>query len=130
MRILQQEAELEEIVRLVGEDALSFGERMVLATARSLREDFLHQVAYHQVDTFTPLAKQAKLLALILKFHHLALKALELGADLQKVLSLPVRESIGRAKYIPAERMAELDKISRQIETELSVVGEGERELA
>ena len=130
MRILQQEAELEEIVRLVGEDALSYSERMVLATARSLREDFLHQVAYHEVDTYTPLAKQAKLLELVLKFHHLALAALQRGADLEEVLSLPVRERIGRAKYIPSDKMAELDEISRQIEEELSGVGEGERELA
>lgn len=130
LRILQQEAELEEIVRLVGEDALSFSERMVLATARSLREDFLHQVAYHEVDTYTPLVKQAKLLELILKFHHLALEAIQQGVEFEKILSLPVRERIGRAKYIPADKMADLEGISRQIEEELSGALEGERELA
>jgi vacuolar-type H+-ATPase catalytic subunit A/Vma1 len=130
LKILQQEAELEEIVRLVGEDALSYSERMVLATARSLREDFLHQVAYHEVDTYTPLAKQAKLLELILKFHHFALEAVEQGVELEKVLSLPVRERIGRAKYIPVDKMAEMDQISSQIEEEIRGAGEGERELA
>ena len=130
LRILQQEAELDEIVRLVGEDALSFAQRMLLATARSLREDFLHQVAYHEVDTYTPLAKQAKLLELILKFHHLGLEALERGVELSEILSLPVRERIGRAKYIPAENMAEFDAVNKQIEEELSGATEGERKLA
>ena len=114
MQLLQEEAELEEIVRLVGVDALSLKDRLKLETARSIREDYLHQNAFHEVDTFTSMQKQFGLLRLILRWGELGEKALNAGAEFSKISSLPVREDIGRAKYVEekdtAERFAEIDK--------------------
>ncbi|MBR5155611.1 MAG: V-type ATP synthase subunit A [Clostridia bacterium] len=100
MGILQKEAELEEIVKLVGMDALSAKDRLVLETSRSVREDYLHQNAFHEVDTYTPLKKQYLMMKLILKFYDLAKDALEKGADIEEISDLKVREKIGRFKYI------------------------------
>ena len=114
MQLLQEEAELEEIVRLVGVDALSLKDRLKLETARSIREDYLHQNAYHEVDTYTSMQKQFGLLRLILRWGELGEKALNAGAESSKISALPVREDIGRAKYVEekdmAERFAEIDK--------------------
>ncbi|HHY31567.1 MAG TPA: V-type ATP synthase subunit A [Firmicutes bacterium] len=115
MKILQEEAELEEIVRLVGVDALSVRDRLTLETAKSLREDFLHQNAYHEVDTYTSLKKQRLMLKAILDFHHAALAAVERGASLDVVLELSVRDAIARMKYVPEGELARLDKISEEI---------------
>jgi V/A-type H+-transporting ATPase subunit A len=101
MRMLQEEAELEEIVRLVGIDALSIKDRLSLETAKSIREDFLHQNAYHEVDTYTSLAKQRLMLKAILDFHHMALDALEADVDFDKIMELDVRDTIARMKYVP-----------------------------
>ncbi len=129
MRLLQEEAELEEIVRLVGIDALSARERLTLETAKSIREDFLHQNATHEVDTYSSLQKQFRMLDLILTFHHEAIRALEKGLlefDLDKLFTLPVRERIARAKYMPEENLAELDEINRTIKEQVSaLIGEG-----
>ncbi len=103
MQILQQEAELEEIVRLVGVESLSFRERFVLEIARSIREDFLQQSAFQEVDTFSSLRKQYLMLKLIITYYQEGLKALEKGLSLRDILSIPSREKIGRAKYIPEE---------------------------
>jgi V/A-type H+-transporting ATPase subunit A len=105
LRLLQEEAELEEIVRLVGVDALSPRDRLTLETARSIREDFLHQNAFHEVDTYTSLQKQFHMLSAILLLHDLAREAIEAGAALEAVLSLPVKEDIARMKYHPEEDM-------------------------
>ena len=114
MQLLQEEAELEEIVRLVGVDALSLKDRLKLETARSIREDYLHQNAFHEVDTFTSMQKQFGLLRLILRWGELGEKALNAGAEFSKISALPVREDIGRAKYVEekdmAERFAEINK--------------------
>lgn len=115
MKILQEEAELEEIVRLVGVDALSVKDRLTLETAKSLREDFLHQNAYHEVDTYTSLSKQHRMMKTILKFHHAALAAVDSGVSLDAMLDLPVRDAIARMKYIPESEMARLDKVSDDI---------------
>ncbi|MGE5573522.1 MAG: V-type ATP synthase subunit A [Bacillota bacterium] len=115
MKILQEEAELEEIVRLVGVDALSVKDRLTLETAKSLREDFLHQNAYHEVDTYTSLAKQRLMLKAILEFHHAALAAVEQGAGLDAILDLPVRDVIARMKYVPESDTARLDKVREDI---------------
>ncbi|MGE5593609.1 MAG: V-type ATP synthase subunit A [Betaproteobacteria bacterium] len=115
MKILQEEAELEEIVRLVGVDALSVRDRLTLETAKSLREDFLHQNAYHEVDTYTSLKKQRLMLKAILDFHHAALAAVERGANLDVVLELSVRDAIARMKYVPESDVARLDKIGEEI---------------
>ncbi len=100
MGILQNEAELEEIVKLVGMDALSAKDRLKMETARSIREDFLHQLAFHEVDTYTSLHKQLLMMRAILEFYDIASDALEKGADIEKIVSLPIREKIGRFKYV------------------------------
>lgn len=131
MRILQEESELEEIVRLVGIDALSLRDRLTLETAKSIREDYLHQNAFHDVDTYTSLSKQYKMLKLIIEFYHQGLKALENGAELSQVINLPVRERIGRAKYIPEAQLDVLDEIMKQLRDEMSsLVSEGGVEYA
>ena len=107
MRLLQEEAELEEIVRLVGVDALSSDDRLVLEAARAIREDYLHQNAYHDVDTFTSLEKQVGMLKLIMQFYYLGKQALKQGAKITELFDLPVRERIGRAKYIPENETAD-----------------------
>ncbi len=100
MAILQKEAELDEIVKLVGMDALSAGDRLEMETARSIREDFLHQLAFHEVDTYTSPNKQLLMMKLILAYYDGAKEALDKGVDIEDIVALPVRESIGRFKYI------------------------------
>lgn len=109
MGLLEAEAELLEIARLVGVETLSSSDRLVLETARMIREDFLHQNAFHEIDTYTSLKKQYRMLKLILDFHHKAAAMLEKGKVLKEVLDLPVREKIGRAKYIPEDKFEEFD---------------------
>jgi V/A-type H+-transporting ATPase subunit A len=108
MALLEQEAQLVEIVRLVGAEAISAADRMALETAKSIREDFLHQNAFHKVDTYTPIDKQYDMLRLILHFHRQGLAAIERGVETADLFALPVREDIARAKYID---YAEADKI-------------------
>lgn len=116
MKILQEESELEEIVRLVGVDALSIGDRLTLEVAKSIREDYLHQNAFHDVDTYTSLHKQYRMLKLIMTFNSSGRKVIEAGVEINDVFSLPVREKIGRAKYIPED---EVDGAFYKIESEL-----------
>jgi V/A-type H+-transporting ATPase subunit A len=111
MALLQHEAELQEIVRLVGLDALSARQRMTLETAKSLREDFLYQSAFHEVDTYCSMPKQYRILKLILAFHQAALAAMERGVALDRILQLPVRERIVRARLMPEDRVSELDEL-------------------
>ena len=125
MRLLQEEAELEEIVRLVGVDALSFKDRLTLEVARMLREDYLHQNAFDEVDTYTSLGKQYRMLSLILAYQEKGQKALEKGADLSRVTGLSVRERIGRAKYIPEDEIAQFDKIESELSDQMAQLGEG-----
>ena len=98
--LLQEEAELDEIVQLVGVDALSFEDRIKLEASKSIREDYLHQNSFHEVDTYTSLNKQVKMLKLILSYYELAKDAVAKGAPFNQLVTLPVRESIGRFKYI------------------------------
>ena len=126
MSVLQEEAELDEIVRLVGADALSFKDRLTLETAKSIREDYLHQNAFHEVDTFTSLEKQYKILKLIYDFHRLALDALNKDADFNVIINLPVREKIGRAKYVPEKDLKNLDAIEKEIVDALKGLTGGE----
>ncbi len=100
MSILQEEAELEEIVKLVGMDSLSPSDRLKLEAARSIREDFLHQNAFHETDTYTPLDKQHMMMKLVLAFYDKGLDALKKGAKIDNVINMEVRERIGRFKYI------------------------------
>lgn len=122
MNILQEESELEEIVRLVGVEALSVKDRFTLETARSIREDYLHQNAFHEVDTYTSMTKQRKMLELILEFHSLGQKALEEGVELGKIIKMPVREKIGRSKYIPENRINEIDAILDEIKAQMEAL--------
>ncbi|MCQ4725396.1 V-type ATP synthase subunit A [Anaerotignum faecicola] len=120
MNLLQTEAELNEIVQLVGVDSLSHSDRLILETARSIREDFLHQNSFHEVDTFTSLHKQYRMLSLILKFYEEAGKAVKEGVSILKITKLPVIERIGRAKYFPENEVDKaFDDIEASIESEL-----------
>lgn len=126
MALLQEEANLEEIVRLVGMDALSEGDRLKLEVAKSIREDYLQQNAFHENDTYTSLNKQYKMLNLILSFRHEAEKALEAGVYLDKVLKLPVRDRIARSKYISEEEISKMDDILFELKSEMNkLISEG-----
>jgi V/A-type H+-transporting ATPase subunit A len=125
MIILQEEDELQEIVRLVGIDALSEKDRLTLEAARSLREDYLHQNAFHEVDTYTSITKQHAILKLILDFYHLGQQALESGVYLSKISSLPIREKIARAKYIPEAQMDKINDISTALKNDMEKLMEG-----
>ena len=127
MRILQEEASLDEIVRLVGMDALSQEDRLTMETAKSIREDYLHQNAFHEVDTFASLKKQYKMLRLILLSDELGRDALSRRVDIEDILALPVREEIGRSKYIPESEMGKLDEIESKLKQEMAaLISEGD----
>ena len=128
MNVLQDEANLDEIVRLVGVDALSYRDRMTLETAKMVREDYLHQNAFHETDTYTSLAKQYKMLAFIKKFHDLGVAAVDNYADLDEILALPAKERIGRAKYIEESELDVFDEISDELEREMTALTSGERQ--
>ncbi len=119
MAILQRESELAEIVRLVGLEALSPEEQVLMEVAKSIREDFLQQNAFRDDDQFSSLAEQDRLLRVILLFYDKALEALAAGASLSGILAAPVRERIARAKYLSADQLAEYDAIAADIETQL-----------
>ena len=120
MQILHDEAELKEIVKLIGMDALSAGDRLKMETARSIREDFLHQLAFHEVDTYTSLKKQLYMMKLILGFNDEAANAIEKGADIEAVAELPVREKIGRFKYVEEAAIDEnFNKIMETLDREI-----------
>jgi V/A-type H+-transporting ATPase subunit A len=116
MSILQREAELKEIVRLIGMDALSPSERVLMEAARSIREDFLQQNAFHEVDTFTSLEKQYLMVKTILAFYHHSLEALERGVNLDDILEAPIRERIARMKYLPEEELDKVKEVQKELE--------------
>ena len=116
MRLLQKEADLEEIVRLVGVDSLSSVERLTLETARSIREDFLHQNAFHEVDTYASMAKQYRQLRVIMRSHQTFQRALDNGATIEDLAGLPVNEEIARARFTPEENLGEIDRIDEHVE--------------
>lgn len=127
MRILSVESELEEIVKLVGVDALSPSERLTLEAARSVREDFLQQNAFEDCDSYTSLDKQYRLIKLILSFYKKSGDALKRGADIEKIADLPVREKIGRAKSADPEKyVSEYEDIDREITAELAALTDKE----
>lgn len=127
MRILSVENELEEIVKLVGVDALSPSERLTLEAARSVREDFLQQNAFEDGDSYTSLDKQYRLIKLILSFYKKSGDALKRGADIEKIAELPVRERIGRAKSVAPEKyVSEFEDIDREISAELAALTDKE----
>ncbi len=125
MSLLQEEASLQEIVRLVGRDALSESDQLKLEVTKSFREDFLQQNAFHDIDTYCSLEKQDRMMRLILNFYDKARTALEKKAYLKDLLSLPVRERIARAKNIEETNLIEFEKIEEAIETEVDALLEG-----
>ena len=128
LRMLQEESDLQEIVRLVGLDAISAADRMLLETSRTIREGFLQQNAFHEVDTFTPLIKQYLMLEAILQFHKQALAKLQQGAALDELLALPVRERIARMKFTPQEDEDDLRAVGAEITQAVErVAGESAR---
>lgn len=105
MALLQDEAELEEIVKMVGMDALSAGDRLKMEAARSIREDFLHQNSFHEIDTYTSLKKQHLMMKLVLGFYEKSVEALKQGASMNDLIKMSVREQIGRYKYTPEDQL-------------------------
>ncbi|HOR13913.1 MAG TPA: V-type ATP synthase subunit A, partial [Clostridia bacterium] len=131
MDLLQSESELDEIVRLVGIDALSFNDRLILEATRSIREDFLHQNAFHEVDTYASLKKQLMMLSVILAYYEQGMDALNADASFAKLTALPVREAIARFKYTPEEECEERFKqIMEQLRNEMNGLSEGGEEDA
>ncbi len=121
MSLLTEEAALEEIVQMVGMDALSPGDRLKMEAARSIREDFLHQNSFHEVDTYTPLRKQYLMMKLVLAFYEQATEALNKGASMKELLVMNVRERIGRYKYTTAENIeTEYEKIMNELGAEIA----------
>ena len=130
MNILQEEASLEEIVRLVGMDTLSYKDRMTLETAKMIREDYLHQNAFHETDTYTSLDKQYRMLKLIKKFYDLGNEAVANYADIDEVTACEAKEKIGRAKYIEESSVASFDEIDAELERELkALAAKGESDV-
>ncbi len=130
MAILQREAELQDIVRLVGMEALSPHDRLILEVARSIREDFLHQNALHEVDTYTSPKKQYLMLRNIINFYRKASKALDSGVDLEAILKLPEREKISQMKYIPEKDIHKLEELIYLIDRKLEELREGIKQYA
>ncbi|MBU4484647.1 V-type ATP synthase subunit A [bacterium] len=126
MIILQRESELKEIARLVGVDSLSAGDRLILETAKSIREDFLHQSAFDEIDTYTSFNKQYLMLKLILAFNDKAIAALEKGSLLNDILNLPVREEVGRSKFIPEDELEKFNTLETKIEEQFAKAGHSE----
>ena len=122
MSILQEEAELDEIVRLVGADSLSYKDRLTMETAKSIREDYLHQNAFHEVDTYASLTKQYKMLKLLYDFYRLGNEALNKDAEYSEIINLPIREKIGRAKYIPESEIDSFDEINKELVESLKAI--------
>ncbi len=123
MKILQEESELDEIVRLVGIDALSPRDRVTMEVARSIREDYLHQDAFHEVDTYATMRKQFRMLKLILDYYHMAQDAVKKDVDLKSIFGVPVREKIGRAKYVPQDQIdKEYDIIEREMSAQMDAL--------
>ena len=130
MHLLQEEAELDEIVRLVGMDALNAHDRMKLEAARSIREDYLHQDAFHEVDTYASLKKQCIMMRLVLDYFDMATAALDEGCNANKLINLSARENIGRIKYVPEDKVeAEYENIKDMISKEIAQIKSTDEEI-
>ncbi|MEM3804817.1 MAG: V-type ATP synthase subunit A, partial [Desulfurococcus sp.] len=128
MKILQREAELEELVRLVGADALPVEDRLTLEVARIIREDFLQQDAFNPVDAFSHPVKTVKMAIIIDKFYENALEAIKLGVPFEKIRGMKIRERIARMRYIPfGDNTKEFDSILVEMEEEFKNLREGSR---
>ena len=119
--LLQEEADLREIVRLVGVDALSPENRLIMETAKSIREDFLHQNAFHEIDTYTSFEKQCNLLEFIMLLHQRSEECLKSGMPIENIIALDVKEDIARAKYIPEDEREKFEEIKKNIISQTEV---------
>lgn len=123
MKILEEEAELKEIVRLVGIDSLTREQRVTLLVAKSIREDFLHQNATHEIDTYTSIEKQMRMLKTIIHFYHSAMEAVERGADYPSIESLPVLEKFSQMKYVEEKKKTEyFDELDKEVRKSFSSI--------
>ncbi|MFA6471469.1 MAG: V-type ATP synthase subunit A [Candidatus Latescibacterota bacterium] len=122
MSLLKREAELQELVRLVGMDSLSPADRLLLEAARMIREDFLHQNAFDDIDTYTSMKKQSLLLGVIIDFYHKSSEAISKGASLEGVLNLPVRENIARAKLIAEDKLESFEQLKKQMDEDFNAL--------
>ena len=123
MSILQNESSLNEIVQLVGKDALSPGDQLTLEVARMVREDFLQQNAFLDIDSYSSYDRQEKMLAMILRYESLCRSAIAQGAPVMKLFEIPAREKIGRAKSVPVEEYPqEYARIEREMEQEIEEI--------
>lgn len=122
MSILQEEAELDEIVRLVGMDALGSKDRLTMEIAKTIREDYLHQNAFHEVDTYASLNKQLNMMRLIIDFYSLGNGAIDEGVDIEDIVEIPVREKIGRAKYIEEKDIDKFDEIENELRQQIQAL--------
>ena len=130
MSLLQEESELQEIVKLVGQDALSAPDRLKMEAARSIREDFLHQNSFHEVDTYTPLHKQFHLMQLMVAFYDDCLEALQQGVQVNDLVKMSVREAIGRYKYTENDKIdAEYERIRAEMAAEIAKLAETKEEF-
>ena len=129
MSLLQDEAELDEIVKMVGMDALSPSDRLKMEAARSIREDFLHQNSFHEIDTYTSLDKQHHMMQLVMAFYNECQDALGKGAAINDLLKMPVRERIGRYKYIHEDELTkEFNNVMEDLNTQIAnVIGKEEK---
>ncbi len=130
MKILQEESALDEIVRLVGIEALSSSDRLIMETAKIIRDDYLHQNAFHETDTYTSLKKQSLMLKAISSFYENAQRALNGFVKLDDILALPVKEKIGRAKYMEESNLSEFDVILKEIASQTDALIDGGEEDA
>ena len=122
MNLLEQEAELIEIVRLVGAESISAKDRMALETAKSIREDYLHQNAFHEIDTYSSIDKQFELLKTVLHFHDQGLAAIEAGAETKDIFDLDVRIEIARASFIPEDEIEKIADIRNTIDEQMKAL--------
>ena len=122
MSILQEEAELDEIVRLVGMDALGSKDRLTMEIAKTIREDYLHQNAFHEVDTYASLNKQLNMMRLIIDFYSQGNGAIDEGVDIEDIIEIPVREKIGRAKYIEEKDIDKFDEIENELRQQIQAL--------
>jgi V/A-type H+-transporting ATPase subunit A len=129
MALLEQEANLLEIVRLVGAEALSPADRLALETSRCIREDYLHQNAFHKIDTFTEMTKQFEILDTVLHFHKQALEAIDADVETADIFKLPVREEIARAKYIPQSDLNKIVQIKQTITEQMKALSNSQPQV-
>jgi V/A-type H+-transporting ATPase subunit A len=130
MRLLQLEDELAEIARLVGVESLSSQDRLILESARSIREDFLHQNAFDETDTYTSIQKQYHLLRNIIEFYRHAKGLVDQDVELKDITSVSVRQEISRAKFINEEKLAEIEAIAEKVKNELETLKQAKRNVS